>query len=97
MLCDADNCSELTKTEEQRAELASALLKPYDEAKEDSADAAVAPAAEGARTHALLWVVSDDEDEASAVHRRAADEAAWRHAGRPLPARMLRASMIGSC
>ena len=78
--------------DEQRAAFAKDNFLQYAEAS-DSADAA----AEGARTHALLWVVSDDEEEASTVHRRAADEAAWRHAGRALPARMLRASMIGSC
>lgn len=94
MLPDAENCSELTNMDEHRAASVSVLLPPYDEASEDSAGAA----AEGARTHALLWVVSnEDDEEASAVHRRAADEAAWRHAGRALPARMLRASMIGSC
>ena len=81
--------------DEHRATFARALLPPYAEASEGSA--VVAPAAEGARTHALLCVVSDDDEKASAVHRRAADEAAWRHAGRPLPARMLRASMIVSC
>ena len=78
MLPDAEKCSELANADEQRAAFVNALLPPYDEASEDSADAAVAPAAEGARTHALLWVVSEEEEEeeASAVHRRAADEAA---------------------
>ena len=72
MVPDAEKCSELANVDEQRAAVARALLPPYAEASDDSVD----EAAEGARTHALLWAVSDEEEEASAVHRRAADEAA---------------------